>query len=526
MSSTLFVNRVTPINADWLNDVNDNVYDAAGSTSGTVARTPQQKFADLISVKDFGVVGDGTTNDTTALQAAITAAKTVGFVLYVPPGTYSTTQLNIGGSTKHWGILGAGKKQVTFKHRTGNGTLLEDSSGTTGSYFLEGFTVDCQRSAFPTVGNHGISMTNVSGVRVRDVHIQDYKNSAILLYASTPNTYRDNQYIDVTVDGMSNAANGLLMVDVDFSGMHRCGIKGVSKSASVRSPGYGLQLKNNCRNCFISDSWAENCYVGFAFGNDTGTTGVIDSVVSGVRVKDCTLGFNGSYAVNNSISNVVIDQLSSDAVTYPAETGMLFDTSCVGNTVMNAVSKNVRAARAAVRFASTATDNHVHIAVLDNINTTGRLVEFIAGSQYNYVRLSRMTNPRVRSAGISTMASLATDSDANGWEYDEYPVGEPKTIASDAITLSNQCSTWVTLDTESSAATDNLATITFPLARDGKKITLRTANDSRDVTVKNNTGNISLAGSDCTLSTRRSTLTLMYQADDSKWIEVSRSINT
>lgn len=74
---------------------------------GAVARTASAKMADIISVKDFGAVGDGSTDDATALQAAITAVQGTSVTLYVPPGNYKTTAgLAATGATR---ILGAGR---------------------------------------------------------------------------------------------------------------------------------------------------------------------------------------------------------------------------------------------------------------------------------------------------------------------------------------------------------------------------------------------------------------------------------
>ena len=60
---------------------------AAGS--GATQRTVLDKLRDVVSVKDFGAVGNGVANDSPAIQAAINYLESIdGGVLYFPAGTY------------------------------------------------------------------------------------------------------------------------------------------------------------------------------------------------------------------------------------------------------------------------------------------------------------------------------------------------------------------------------------------------------------------------------------------------------
>ena len=55
--------------------------------AGAVARTVDSKLKDVVSVKDFGAVGDGVANDTAAIQAAINSLTNGGTASF-PPGNY------------------------------------------------------------------------------------------------------------------------------------------------------------------------------------------------------------------------------------------------------------------------------------------------------------------------------------------------------------------------------------------------------------------------------------------------------
>jgi len=67
----------------------------AGSVQTTVAAKLQQ----TVSVKDFGAAGDGVTDDTAAIQAAIDSCFTTGQSVYVNAGTYAVTGIKVYPNT-------------------------------------------------------------------------------------------------------------------------------------------------------------------------------------------------------------------------------------------------------------------------------------------------------------------------------------------------------------------------------------------------------------------------------------------
>jgi hypothetical protein len=82
------------------------VYDPAGV--GAVPTTVQAKLRETVSVKDFGAVGDGLTDDTAAIQAAIDYCVSANADLYWPDGNYLTN----GNLTSFWNISHEGSGRL------------------------------------------------------------------------------------------------------------------------------------------------------------------------------------------------------------------------------------------------------------------------------------------------------------------------------------------------------------------------------------------------------------------------------
>jgi hypothetical protein len=98
-----------------------------GTNSGyvTIANL-RAKGGFVYDVKAYGAVGDGVTNDTAAIQAAINAAKLTGGIVYFPPTgttTYLCGALNLTdiGAESNWGVIlmGAGWQSTRLSIASG-----------------------------------------------------------------------------------------------------------------------------------------------------------------------------------------------------------------------------------------------------------------------------------------------------------------------------------------------------------------------------------------------------------------------
>ena len=114
-----------PDNADEI------TYTPAGT--GAVSRTVQSKLRDVVSVKDFGAVGDGVADDAAAVNAAINAVAAIGGGdVLLPAGT------TLVGATVYVAdnvrLVGAGQKATTIKLKaSANVNIIQKKAGAAGT---------------------------------------------------------------------------------------------------------------------------------------------------------------------------------------------------------------------------------------------------------------------------------------------------------------------------------------------------------------------------------------------------------
>lgn len=122
--------------------------------TGAATRTWQNKARDFVSALDFGATGDGTTDDTAAIQLALDTGKRI----YFPAGTYKvTSQLDITLSGTC--VIGAGRAQTIFMSSITGKSFSVDS----GLSYIEFRDFSLTRaSGGGTSGNNGIHFDGIT----------------------------------------------------------------------------------------------------------------------------------------------------------------------------------------------------------------------------------------------------------------------------------------------------------------------------------------------------------------------------
>jgi len=172
--------------------------------SGAVVRTAQSKMRDVVSVKDFGAVGDGVADDYAAIMAAInsetygTGFYVSGPAVYFPPGTYYCSQtIQLKKSVRLYGD-GSGlpsSSTATLKFPGGKtGIIVQryntidntiQSPATTGgdASIIEGLRFIGGIGAPDVYGGHCIWLR--ARAVIRNVYIQSFTGNGLHIVASS-----------------------------------------------------------------------------------------------------------------------------------------------------------------------------------------------------------------------------------------------------------------------------------------------------------------------------------------------------
>ena len=108
------------------------------SGTGASTSTVQTKLREVVSVKDFGAIGDGIADDTAAIQAAIDSVLTKNGSVFFPAGRYRVTSGYTNSTTNSVSLIG---ENIDYYANTSNASdgscVILDSSSSSSFFFSQ-----------------------------------------------------------------------------------------------------------------------------------------------------------------------------------------------------------------------------------------------------------------------------------------------------------------------------------------------------------------------------------------------------
>lgn len=273
------------------------------ATGSTTARTLQDRFADMANVKDFGAKGDGVTDDTDAINAALRSGKSV---VFFPEGTYLVSHyLRVASNTK---IIG------DHAHLKGTGTeyycFLADGDS---NFSIEGFEFSYFRRC--------IDVRNCDNVVISNIYAHNMYRDETVFEDNYFATFFESSHIHVSQVRYENAnANGdcirvrhnckhvtirdivgycgdffIVVVpdEADYASyIEDVIVDNVKTTANNYS---GLQIETYRTESYIKNLTVTNCIF---YSNGNG---------SPVQIANSTHGYYDSSRTNGRMNNIVFD---------------------------------------------------------------------------------------------------------------------------------------------------------------------------------------------------------------------------
>lgn len=343
----------TLINQTALKQINHRIDETNAQLSDIIANNL------TVSVKDYGALGDGVTDDTQAFINALNALKPNGGYLFIPktPNFYRiTNQIEITNEHGYVVVYGEGKSShIKLTQKSSNGHLI-GFLGTTESKLKGGCAKDLQLSTYLSETNQddncigtmysdnivfdniyvsectwkGITaQRGVTNFKIKNCYVENCKEAGITVeFSDCENVYIENSTIrnidkigvNITNAGDVNKMNNVYItnVTVDVCGGHNVSFSGIDNghidklSSHSSQNGHGIQIYNSLNISIDKCNVKSNGYAGINVQNSNNVT-IYKSVSKFNSISD--LDKRGNVFVRQDSSNVkVIDSDISEGV--------------------------------------------------------------------------------------------------------------------------------------------------------------------------------------------------------------------
>ena len=422
--------------------------------------------ANNVNVKMFGAVGDGVTDDSAVCQIAIDYSKTLpNAEVYFPKSTaaYIVNDLDLDGTH-----ININASDAYLENNSSNNMFnLGETSG------LSFLRIDINRILNRTGAGHifhnkgTFSDSNINITRITNgptdksiFKSHDSEGGSLFFVRFDGEFYNHSSSSTVPAIDIEGATNTCSANEFVFSRADRTGSE---PFFSLKCTGSGQNFYNNRISCSYEVVNGGGVHL-FGCSNTKIENGNFFDM--GTTTKDLILL---SSAGGNECRGTIIENVARNAGTLGAS---LYDLNLVDATDTTVINSGSHTPAVGVEYRV----NGKELVVINPLEVS------YTGSLVSMQELSKNGSRKLGPTSVTT-----------------------KVIASGAITV-DQC--FHLIDTEASAATDDLDTIDGTVA--GQSGILQTASNSRDVTLKNGTGNLRIIGG--------ADFTLDRVTDSARWI--------
>ena len=302
-SIEILTNQTGIINTGYANDI---TYTAG--FAGAVAQTVQTKLEQTISVKDFGAIGDGVTDDTAAIQAAIDSGEKA---IFFPAGTYLV------------GDLSGSLNQQVFNGEGGYASILKRKSGATNILVHSGNFVTFSGLTFRGIVTDSNTNLVLNGYDWELLNCNSDTTTGLVLDATYPGAFL------IQGGSYNNDNTSGICVRIGDPAASSASLYGRITDMVMHSSGVSLSMYG-CQTCSI---WGGQMGgIEFLDGSGGASAGAI--TISGVRITgDVTVDGSGNIICGNKFG-------AGTTVTLGSSGNFYFGNSDSTTTVVNPGNAN------------------------------------------------------------------------------------------------------------------------------------------------------------------------------------------
>lgn len=327
------------------------------------------------NVRAFGAMGDGTTDDTTAIQNCVNTAAPLGYPVWIPPGIYKTTSRITLPEYDNQYIYGPRSAILKPVGSTSFCVIGHDSGTDIANLTLEGFTINGNKSAVSALGSNAelLRLAQISqGLTVRNLYIYDSPDVALAIRSSSGHTMtgvhvEGNYFARIGADGLQDGAAQCM--DLSPNGGRIRGASIIGNHAWGCRP---LKIDNvtprGCTMILLETNPTSNRYLSNIVVSDNTYYDSSSALVKATGMTDVNITGNSAYLIGGVTTTTAVYYITAvDSAQLVGNTALNTSIECVhiddaNNVKVSANFFTVDSAHAAVEVH----DNCNDVVIDDN----------------------------------------------------------------------------------------------------------------------------------------------------------------